>query len=348
MAAVTHRAKLRVVCRYNDPVYVEAMTTRNEHITCVMMIFADGSRIEKPLLILPLKEMPDIDPAIADAFSWRGQSKGWITNEIFSELTEKIIIPEYVRRRAKHNFDADRRGCLLLDGHASHMTEAVRIKLEAAHIDLKVFHPHASHINQPLDLECFMLMKKDMAKVRERIFLSPFPPSCLLTVSPHSRTPQTIQRMVDGGADLSTAVARRNATLEACFNACCVAFSPIAIKSSFSRAGIWPACKDPPLNNPVLRCTQGLVEAKKRRRTGTAISKEILMDAREIPSRRRKTLKERTTPRRTVPQACESPDTTSSEDEDAYGDVTAVEGSAAPSPLVPLLPSIVLPPLGTL
>lgn len=111
------------------------------------------------------KELPAVPEAILSKFMWRGQGRGWITSEIMLESVQKVFIPEIVKRRKEAGLPDDAPALLLMDGHASHRTLELHAALAAAHIDLRHFVPHASHVMQPLDLVLFGAYKAQLKSV---------------------------------------------------------------------------------------------------------------------------------------------------------------------------------------
>jgi len=131
-------------------------------------IFADGSH-SKPELILPCTELPAVDKALLDKFVWRGQSKGWVTSEIFFESLSTTFLDEITRRRQMIG-DPSAPALLVMDGHKSHTTDAVKEFCAKHNIELEIFVPHASHIQQPLDLVFFAVYKRVLTSVCENIY----------------------------------------------------------------------------------------------------------------------------------------------------------------------------------
>ena len=135
--------------------------------------FADGT-YAKPLMIVPNTELPTLPKEVnQDAFLWRGQPSGWITDEIFLEVLSAHhgLLDEIARRRAKLGLAVENAPAILfVDGHGSHVTDEVRDVLKGHNITLFVFVPHSTHITQPLDVILFGEYKKELKKV------SPPPP----------------------------------------------------------------------------------------------------------------------------------------------------------------------------
>lgn len=162
-----------------------SFTPFHSHITTIshqqqwQFIWANGT-VSKPELIVSGKDLPPVPDHILSAFSWRGQAKGWVTNEIMFEAIQKTFIPEVNRRRAELD-DPNAAAILFMDGHKSHQTTELKKILEKNNIILLLFVPHASHIMQPLDLVLFGKFKALLRSVFLSSPLLSYPILSLLT-----------------------------------------------------------------------------------------------------------------------------------------------------------------------
>jgi len=101
MGVVTDaKVKVFVPRSVRQPI-VKATPTADEHITIGVFIFADGTRMKKLNVVLPLKNMPDLhvdlsNPdalrgSIIDKFTWHGQESGWITAPIMRQIISEVV-----------------------------------------------------------------------------------------------------------------------------------------------------------------------------------------------------------------------------------------------------------------
>lgn len=81
------------------------------------------------------------------------------------EAIEKTLIPEIERRRLAKLELANAPAILFMDGHPSHTTDEIKDMLAAHNIYLRIFVPHCSHIQQPLDLVLFGKYKSALRTV---------------------------------------------------------------------------------------------------------------------------------------------------------------------------------------
>jgi len=92
---------------------VAATATPDEHITIGVFIFANGTRMKKLNLVLPRKNMPDLqidlsDPdalrgSIADKYTWHGQESGWITAAILRQIISEVCMYPHCNIPSQHN-----------------------------------------------------------------------------------------------------------------------------------------------------------------------------------------------------------------------------------------------------
>jgi hypothetical protein len=142
---------------------VEKKVAMREHIT--LCVAADGGFVQ-PLVILPLKTLPELSDELCEYFCFTGQAAGWIDGKIFSEYLEKIFIPHVDHLRGKQ-------GCpeqvvlLVSDGHTSRNCVDANKLFEEHRIVVFLLPPHSSAILQPLDLSVNGELKKVFSKRHE-------------------------------------------------------------------------------------------------------------------------------------------------------------------------------------
>jgi len=266
MNSLTKKGKLLCVTRRNKKPMKKVLKLQSEHVTLGVYIFADGTHT-KPELIVNTKGLPAVEEAILKKFIWRGAAKGWISNEIMLESIRDGFIPEIESRRKRLGLPPTEPAILHMDGHRSHNTEELRALLAAHYITLRLFVPHASHIQQPLDLVIFFKYKK---------LLQSF-----------------IDEILRDGCKIETDTQRRDVYILAASEVFPIAFSPYSIRSSFRRAGIWPPDPTPVLNNPCVTNVEKAFSLPKVKNPQVDISSKALVDVSEIPQRRAATLKAR-------------------------------------------------------
>lgn len=228
--------------------YVEAARTHNEHTTIGIFITASGDTL-KPQVILPLIEVPVFDDKrLYDQADIHGQKKGWISDEIMLDIIHSVLIPEVEHRRIQMK-QPDAWAVLMWDGHGSHCREAITKLLTENNIDSVVFIPHASHIQQPLDLIIFRRFKAAMRReLKQQLRTHPDLRSC--------------------------AISRRRELYITCgISAMHEATSFRSVIDSFERAGLYPLNRNRPLGNPVVTETQELAAEAVKRRTGIKMNK---------------------------------------------------------------------------
>jgi hypothetical protein len=114
--------------------------------------------------------LPAVPEDILKAFSWRGQARGWVTNAIMQEAIGKTFVQEIIRRRQAKPGLAIAPAILFMGGHVSHVTNTIKMMLAAHNIHLRIFVPHCSHIQQPLDLVLFGKYKAILRSVCFSLF----------------------------------------------------------------------------------------------------------------------------------------------------------------------------------
>ena len=88
------------------------------------------------------------------------QPKAWMTQFLFSNWITHFI--NYLSKRG--GISRDRRHLLIVDGHNSHVTLEVVIKVIDVGLDLLTLPSHTSHRLQPLDVNIFAPFKKSFKR----------------------------------------------------------------------------------------------------------------------------------------------------------------------------------------
>ena len=196
------------------PITTSSPTT--EHITTAFTIFANGTSM-KPLIIFPLKNVPQSATSAFRLLSFAGSTKGWINRRIFNSWVTEMFVPEIQHRRSDLKIP-NQRTLLLVDNHNSRASGTALRALAAANVDVLTFPAHTSHILQPLDQEVNLIYKKAL---KEKFTVK----------------------------ENSTAEERRKALLSAIEEAADEAQTIGRIRNSFKRAGIFPLDSKQGTNN---------------------------------------------------------------------------------------------------
>ena len=237
----------KVITKKNAPRPHVLTPSNGEHITLVLCVTAAGASV-RPLCILPLKELPRLDPKTEHFFFISGQDNGSITQKIFLGWTIAALIP-HVQGTRRTIGRLRQWALLLVDGHNSRDHMPSIIVLDQYWILVLVLPAHSSTVCQPLDLT----VNHELKRILSNYF------------KPKKGEPREETRI----CLLNTAVK--------CLQ---VALSGIYIQAGFARAGIWPFSRDAPLKSSLVRDPQDEVvkeaPAKKPRRIG--ISGKLLND----------------------------------------------------------------------
>jgi hypothetical protein len=236
---------LKVLVRSTGQRPTSKMITKEEHITFGVCVSAVGGKLP-PLLILPLKTLPDLPPSLLNYYTITGQSNGWITTEIYSKWIIQVFIPYVVQKRRELNLP-NTRALLIVDGHSSRLDATSVSALQQYAIDELVIPAHSSTILQPLDLAPFASFKSLLSK----------------HFKPQTDEPKDARRI------------KLLAIAAMCLD---TALSLLHVTSGFVRAGIYPFNKLAPLNSSLLKpLTHTLtIQHSKRRKRGPQISGTLL------------------------------------------------------------------------
>jgi hypothetical protein len=142
-----------------DPVIPEEK--KLEHMTLLLTLPVEGDPI-RPLVILPLKTVPQLNPKIRNYFDLSGQQSGWITGEILQFWLENQFLQQITQRRAKYGQNSP--VLVILDNHSSRRSiQETRMWVEHK-IKFLFIPPHTSHVIQPLDKCPNFMYKKLLGK----------------------------------------------------------------------------------------------------------------------------------------------------------------------------------------
>src|SRR5690349_13867301 len=96
------KSQLKVLVRSKGNRPTVKMLAKGEHITFGVCIAADGGRVA-PVLVLPLKTLPELPTSLLHFFTITGQENGWITSDIWSKWIKEIFVQYVEERRKKLN-----------------------------------------------------------------------------------------------------------------------------------------------------------------------------------------------------------------------------------------------------
>jgi hypothetical protein len=195
----------------------------NEHYTLVFCVSADGFYV-RPLLILPLKTLPHLDPVTETFYYISGQENGSITKQIFFNWTSDVFIPHIEDKRLQMH-ELEEWVLLLVDGHNFRDFMSFIIVFELHQVIVLVLPAHSSTVLQPLDLQPNTQFK--------RVLTSHF-------------------KVIKGEPKEEQCIRLLNLSVEAVQVALCA----IYIKAGFSKAGIWPFSAEARLKSSLVRDPQ--------------------------------------------------------------------------------------------
>jgi hypothetical protein len=248
-----------------------------DHITILQLIINEGFT-HVPLFIFSLKTVP---PCVEEYVkSGRmmigGQTKGWITQEIFEQYMETVIkmMPEHRRRCG---LPSDAPFLLFCDSHSSRKDSEILKKAKNAFIEIVTFPSHCSHILQPLDVGVYGAFKKYYRAEMRRL----------------SRV-----EIEHGEKEPSKAAVLRikqiMAALEGLYHSC----SPTQIKNSFKYSGLYPWSPEHVLRNPRIHPSEKITINDRKRKgfqmDGKVVTSDIFIqelksyeDSKEKPKKQK-------------------------------------------------------------
>jgi hypothetical protein len=131
-------------------------------------VSAAGRLLQPVSIILQLKEVPPLaSEDVMKFYTFSGNSAGWVTREIFSNIVKNVLIPGIVKLRAELDMPANEPAILFVDGHKAHEDADMLEECKRAHIDVVLLPPHSSHVLQPLDVNFFRSWRSLLKRVQK-------------------------------------------------------------------------------------------------------------------------------------------------------------------------------------
>lgn len=133
-----------------------------EWVTIIETVSAAGILLQ-PLVIFKGKRLQNTwfgDDILPD-FRYTTAPNGFTTNDIGLRWFEQIFLPQTAA--------VGRKRLLIMDGHASHVSEEVMLKAHQNSVYILYLPPHSSHVTQPLDVCGFSPVKTRYRKEIEAI-----------------------------------------------------------------------------------------------------------------------------------------------------------------------------------
>lgn len=238
---------LKVIVRGNGGRPTQKMQTKGEHITFALCVAANGDHL-KPLVILPLKTLPDFPPELTNMYTWAGQQSGWMDKLIYQGWIYSTLIPHIKQIRDAFN-NQSLPALLVVDGHNSRECPITTQLLRDNNIQCICMPAHSSTVLQPLDLTVNGEFKRVLGKHWKPILGEP------LDI-------KRIRLLQVSGLALDDACSKLN------------------IITGFAKAGISPFSLEAPLNSSLVRdpLTQWVPERKAKKKQGVDISGKVLTD----------------------------------------------------------------------
>ncbi len=152
---------MKVLCPRDHvgPVSYRAKDDRH-YVTAIGAITASGKCLPPGVIIRRQTEHPDMFTMPFSATSRIYSSpKAFISRSIFEDYVINIVA-RYIDARRTELHDTTRPAMIIMDGHKSHLTDALNAVLASMSITLVALPPHTSHILQPLDQGFFRMVKR--------------------------------------------------------------------------------------------------------------------------------------------------------------------------------------------
>lgn len=214
------KRRVKVVTRAGDPRPCLPEHAKGEHVTLLLTISAGGFAL-KPLVIYPLKNLPDVDPELYRQFDFTGTDSGWMTRVLFWRWLKDRFVTQVDEYRAKQGYARDEPALLIIDGPEVHKG----LDFDSLWDDHKVrvvFLPaHSSAILQPLDLNTNGVLKSLLSEL-------------FLPRVHESATDRRNRQLLDVSLALSAACCR------------------LHILTSWRKSGLHPFDPQKPLGSPML------------------------------------------------------------------------------------------------
>jgi hypothetical protein len=122
------KRRVKVVTRAGDPRPCLPEHAKGEHVTLLLTISAGGFAL-KPLVIYPLKTLPDVDPELYSQFDFTGTDSGWMTRVLFWRWLKDRFVAQVDEYRAKKGYARDEPALLIIDGPEVHFGLIIRCVL---------------------------------------------------------------------------------------------------------------------------------------------------------------------------------------------------------------------------
>jgi len=213
---------------------------KGEHITLLLAITASGASM-KPLVVAPLKTLPNLDQKLYKEFDFSGTDNGWMTSLLFNNWVFNTYVPYVNIVRMVHRWTATEPALLIIDGPAIHVDLDVDKLWSEHHVKVVFLPPHSSAILQPLDLNPNGVLKQILSDLFE---------------------PVRGESQPD----------RRNRLLNQTHLGLSGALSKYHIVTGWKRTGLWPYNPSVPLGSNMLTSTPLLQPAPKPQRGKKRIS----------------------------------------------------------------------------
>ena len=245
------KRRVKVVTRGGDPRPCLPEHAKGEHVTLLLTISAGGFPL-KPLVIYPLKTLPDVDPELHTKFDFTGTDSGWMTRDLFWQWLSKDFVAQVAVTRATKGYPPTEPALLFVDGPEVHKGLDFDSLWRDHNILVHFLLSHSSTILQPLDLNTKGVLKEHLSKLFLHI--------------PHESAQDRRNRQLH---DVSLALS----------SACC----ELHIRTGWRRSGLFPFDPQVPLSSPMVveqaipRPAPKPVKGKKRlaMHSGTIISNGV-------------------------------------------------------------------------
>lgn len=237
--------KVKVLVRSTDPKPFTENEAKLKHMSLGLCVSASGSYV-RPLLILPLKNLPPLLPQVTTFFSFSGQLNGFIDNSIWHEWVKNVLIP-HINKIRQQLGKPNQKALFIVDSHSTRKHQPTILLFEENNICVIILPAHSSTILQPLDLSVNGELKR-LLRIR-------FKPK--------------------DGEDTPT---KRNRLLYATVECLQGAFLGMVITDGFARAGIFPFSKEAPLKSDLVKHAHDEIDfsPSSKRGKGTTIAGKVL------------------------------------------------------------------------
>jgi hypothetical protein len=239
--------KVKVISRASSGRPYTPEEAKLKHISLGLCVSAAGGFV-RPLAILPVKTLPQLDDQVQAFYSISGQPNGFIDNDIWHSWVRDVFIP-HVNNLRKNMNKPNAPVLFIVDSHSTRKHEPTKKLFADNNIIVLILPAHSSTILQPLDLTCNGELKRLL------------------------RANFVVVESEDGPN-------KRNRLLHTAVYCLQLALGGLHVMNGFSRAGIHPFSKQAPLKsnlirNPLAEITLSPLAKKKR---GLSIAGKILVN----------------------------------------------------------------------